>query len=441
MKMSNENKRVHVDTSYHKKQQHKNKIEAFKKMKVEEQRKKAEESMAIIRTTLSRLELQYNGEEKNLDTEYNTQLEESRKRVREAIQTDKEKLKKEKAEKEALVKAQKEKEQKDIAEKQKAEAEAKAQKEKEEKARLQAKSSAASISGLELYKTYIKKLDHYKQHYKPKLQDAKYRSTVFKERMPIKRFLKQLQFKTEVVDQRYVAIRDRLLAVKTQSEDAFNILLNCTAKDFLKQARSEISSISWGAYFYARFAMLLGAAIPEFMEYLLARLYKRCPYLIPEYHDESGLSLDQVKAKQRFEYVDNDKKEFQTVDMHYLYQYAYVMFYAALVQMTPQLASDPQNPHGIENGWLWLARICNVPPRAITPGLVYSFLQIAGRPLLNAYPRQSIKVFQLIRADMLPVAPKSRENASPLNELGRFLDDFFRTGQMDKMPEKAETKV
>ncbi|KAI7848138.1 GLE1-like protein-domain-containing protein [Circinella umbellata] len=350
-------------------------------------------------------------------------------------------MEKEKAQKEAEVKAQKAKAQKELEDKQKVENAAKEKKELEEKARLQEQSTSASISGLKLHEEYMKKLEYYKQHYKPKLQDPKFRSTVFKERMPIKRFLKQLQFKREVVDQRFVAIRDRILAVKQQSEEAYHILLNCTAKDFLKQARSEISSISWGAYFYGRFAMMLGSAIPEFMEYLLARLYKRCPYMIPNYYDESGLSLDEVKKRQRYEFVDDEKKDFQTVDMHYNYQYAYIMFFAALVQMTPQLPSDPQNPHGIQYGWLWLARICNVPPRPITPGLVYSFLQIAGRPLLQSYPRQALKVFQLIRNDMLPVTPKSRENASPLNELARFLDDFFRTGEMSKMPEKAEAKA
>lgn len=33
--------------------------------------------------------------------------------------------------------------------------------------------------------------------------------------------------------------------------------------------------------------MLLAPDLPHFLDYLLARLYKRCPYMIPEYHDEA----------------------------------------------------------------------------------------------------------------------------------------------------------
>ncbi|KAI9495285.1 GLE1-like protein-domain-containing protein [Zychaea mexicana] len=440
--VQNNSKRA-IDTSSAVKQQaHKQELDQMKKDILEKQNRKIEEDLERIRMGLSSLDVKFTTLEKELDEEYNQYVVELSERVKNAIQIDKEKQAKLKAQKEAEAKAQREKEQKSLEDKQKAEAADKARKEKEEKARMQqAKQSSASVNGIELYATYMKRIEYYREHYKPKLQDQKFRSTVFKERMPIKRYLKQLQFKREVVDQRFKAIRDRLLAARSQSEDAFHILLNYTAKDFLRQARSEISSISWGAYFYARFAMLLGAAIPEFMEYLLARLYKRCPYMIPNYHDGSDVSIDDIKRLQRYEHVDDEKKEFQTIDMHYLYQYSYVMFFAALVQMGQQLGSDPPNPHGIENGWLWLARICNVPPRPITPGLIHSFLQIAGRGLLRAYPRQAYKIYQVIFNDVLPATPKSRENASPLNELHRLLEDFFTTGEMSKMPEKAESKV
>ncbi|KAI8150175.1 GLE1-like protein-domain-containing protein [Fennellomyces sp. T-0311] len=424
-----------------KERQHHETLEQLRKEYVENQKRQLQQTQEKLRSDISKLNSTYTGKEKKLEEEYDKYLEEMRKRVELAIKADKQKFAAEAAKKEAEKKAKDAQQKKDLETKKKAEADEKARKEQEEKEKLKAKSSSASVSGLELYKKYSAKLDYYREHYRPRLQDTKFRSTVFKERMPIKRFLKQLQFKRDVVDQRFIAIRDRLLAVKTQSEDAYHILLNYTAKDFLRQARSEISSISWGAYFYARFAMLLGAAIPDFLEYLLARLYKRCPYLIPEYHDDPSLSIEEIQKRQRYEYLDDEKKEFQTIDMHYLYQYAYVMFYAALVQMTQQLGSDPQNPHGIEYGWLWLARICNVPPRAITPGLIHGFLQIAGRSLLQNYPRQAVKVYQLILSDILPRTPKSRENASPLNELRRFLEDFFNTGEMPKMPEKAETKV
>ncbi|KAI9317135.1 GLE1-like protein-domain-containing protein [Dichotomocladium elegans] len=427
--------------------QHHDKIEQMKQQALAESRRKYKEDIEKMRKHIQGIDLSLVSDQSDLDDEYEEYIKETRARIERAIKNDKDKFKKEadrlEAQRIAKEKEAKEKEaqqKKELDARKKAEETAKAEAErKEQQAKLAASAQGASISGLEQYKEYTKTLDYYREHYRPRLQDNAFRKVMFQEKLPIKRFIKQLQFKPEVVEQRHVAIRDRLLLIKSQSVETFHCLLNQMAKDFLLQVRAEVSSISWASYFYARLAMLLMADIPEFTNYLMGRLYKRCPYMIPEYHDDPKLSAQEMMQLQRYEYVDDKKTEFQPTDMHFLYQYSYLMFYAALVQMTP-IRNDPPNPHGIQHGWVWLARVCNVPPRPITAGLIHSFLMIAGQRLLQEYPNQTPKVFRVILQHVLPATPRIRENASPVHELERILTEYFQTGVFPKMPEKMEKK-
>lgn len=80
---------------------------------------------------------------------------------------------------------------------------------------------------------------------------------------------------------------NHLIAVQGQSQEAFEVLLNFLAKAFLEQVKQEVHATPFAAYFLARFAYLLVSTIPAFLDYLMGRLFKRCPYLIPQYHDDN----------------------------------------------------------------------------------------------------------------------------------------------------------
>lgn len=115
-------------------------------------------------------------------------------------------------------------------------------------------------------------------------------------------------------------------------------------------------------------------------------------------------------------------------------------FFAALVQMKPG-PGEPENVYGIKYGWMWLARICNEPPRAITANLLEAFLHVAAQDLLQAYPRQARKLLQLIYEQVLPKIPRTRDNTSPVAELQRKLEQFFKTGIYPKLPEQMEEQL
>lgn len=81
------------------------------------------------------------------------------------------------------------------------------------------------------------------------------------------------------------------MSTKTKSTDAFEVLLNYLAKVILRLVRKEGVPAAYTVYYLARYSYLLCATVPEFIDYLLARLMKRCPYLIPQYHDDDPVSL------------------------------------------------------------------------------------------------------------------------------------------------------
>lgn len=114
----------------------------------------------------------------------------------------------------------------------------------------------------------------------------------------INRTLSQLQSDHNVVLEKFNVMHTHCMQVKQQSNDMFEVVLNHLAKLFLKQVKQEIHATNHAAYFLARFAYLMMAAIPEFIDYLMGRLMKRCQYLIPKYHDDDPVSFVYQTTKQ-----------------------------------------------------------------------------------------------------------------------------------------------
>jgi hypothetical protein len=119
-------------------------------------------------------------------------------------------------------------------------------------------------------------------------------------------------------------------------------------------------------------------------------------------------------------------------------QACYVLFYGALCQTLPD-PGQPENPFPIKHGWIWLSRICNMPPREVTPVLVAGFLEVAAKRLLEAYPNQTPKLFRLIRYTILDryIIADNNVNKSHISRIKSQLDGYFKTGQVECLPEIA----
>lgn len=118
------------------------------------------------------------------------------------------------------------------------------------------------------------------------------------------------------------------------------------------------------------------------------------------------------------------------------------MFYGALCQTKPD-PGQPENRYPIKHAWVWLARICNMPPREITPILVLGLLEVSAERLLEAYPTQTPKLFRLIREKILPVYPKcdNNDNVGGITRLEMLLDDYFKTGQVKCISESLPAQI
>lgn len=118
------------------------------------------------------------------------------------------------------------------------------------------------------------------------------------------------------------------------------------------------------------------------------------------------------------------------------------MFYGALAQTLPD-SGQPPNPFPIKHAWVYLARICNMPPREITPFLIMGLLEVSAKRLLEVYPRQTPKVLRLLRETIIPLFPSNDAagNVSVIRRLEMFLDDYFSSGVLNCVTETLPSKV
>ncbi|ORZ17799.1 GLE1-like protein-domain-containing protein [Absidia repens] len=382
--------------------------------------------------------------EKELDRLFDADTAKHQKLIDDAIAYDLTKFEQEEKQRKAKDDAEKkelEEKKQQLEAKNKAKAERKALKELEQK-KLASNNGAASTTGLEEYKKHMAAIENYKKNIKPKLQDPTFRKQCFEARRLIKRTIIQIQFKNDVIIEKYQVLRDHILSVKNQSVDAFHVLLNHLGKALMLQVRQEVDGAPFSAYFLAKLAALLSGAVPEFQDYLYGRLLKRCPYLVPNYFDfDSTLSHDEIKKLLHYQY-DSEKKEFQPFLQYAPKQRCYVMFFAALITTVPG-SGFPENPFRIGLGWTWCARIMNMAQREITPTLIHGFLEIAGNRMVQAYPRQFPKMLRLLYDQVIPTMPihPTKDNVSAISVLKMYLEDYFNTGNMVPIPEVMKATV
>ncbi|CAO3648531.1 unnamed protein product [Mucor fragilis] len=427
-------------------QQHQSEVKKGIEQLLAQQRQQQQQELNKLKSMLSTITVSSTTDDQDDDKAFEEELAKQRKLIDDAIALDKKKSENATAQAEAMAKAKAAKEKQEQEEKEKKEQQAKELKEKKAKQlemQKMAQSSAVSPQGLEEYKKYFEKIEAYKANIRPKLQNDVFRKQCFQAKLVIKRTVSQLQADHRVIAEKFNTLYNHLLGIRQQSPEAFEYMLNQLAKFILTQAKQEIHATAFAAYFLARFACLMCSSIPEFLPYLMGRLMKRCPYLIPQYHDDDpSLSHDEIKSRLRYAIKNKEKKTLETFLEHAEGQKCYVMFYGALCQTVPD-RGQPENPFPIKHAWIWLARICNMPPREITPILVHGLLEVSAIRLLQAYPNQSAKLFRLIRETICPLYPISsgQENVAGIKRLEMFLDDYFRTGQPECVPEKLPPTV
>ncbi|KAF6263423.1 GLE1-like protein-domain-containing protein [Scenedesmus sp. NREL 46B-D3] len=170
--------------------------------------------------------------------------------------------------------------------------------------------------------------------------------------------------------------------------------LACTtlASRVVSQCEGQVQKIGSFAYPLAYVCVSVGAAVPAFMELLLAKLQAVCPLLVPKY---TMYSADTPKEEwfeacgyKEIEDPKTGAQRRENADEFVSRMTAMVLLYGAIVQ-----TATPGNPAGLEHGWAWLARCLNaLPPTRPSATALMSFLAHAGYRMAAVYGRQFQKV-------------------------------------------------
>ncbi|KAJ1858393.1 hypothetical protein GGH12_000793 [Coemansia sp. RSA 1822] len=175
-------------------------------------------------------------------------------------------------------------------------------------------------------------------------------------------------------------------------------------------------------------AVLVMQAYPKLADMLIIQLVKKCPFVVPQYMaKQPGQNTDNfIKAAG---YWQNDDGYIESEGIYAERMTGMLALFAAIVQM-PDIGSQP-NPFPVHHGWIWLARIINMPPRAILPLLVQTFLSVAGPTMLGVYGRQMDKLIGVLATTWIATVTGS----SPLAVAGKsnlttFIDKYHSSGSI-----------
>ncbi|RXG60140.1 Nucleoporin GLE1 [Armadillidium vulgare] len=156
---------------------------------------------------------------------------------------------------------------------------------------------------------------------------------------------------------------------------------------------------------YASLVVRIWQLYPEVGELILFKLYETCPFLVPlpvrRYPSQTDEEFNRSIGIRHKEGVEN-------------------------------------HPHGIQEGWKWIARTLSMPPQpSITASLLSGFLSTAGAPLLNQYGKQFTKLLQFICTIYLPEIERDvlEGGQSDIVSLKVLLEQYQQTNSLPQVPE------
>uniref|UniRef100_A0A8C9RGW9 mRNA export factor GLE1 n=1 Tax=Scleropages formosus TaxID=113540 RepID=A0A8C9RGW9_SCLFO len=166
-----------------------------------------------------------------------------------------------------------------------------------------------------------------------------------------------------------------------------------------KQGEEEVASHHEAAFPIAVVASGVWELHPKVGDLILAHLHKKCPYSVPYYPAmKDGTSMEDYHRILGYR-VEESGVEAQ--DSFLKRMSGMIRLYAAIIQLRwPHSNKKGANPHGLSNGWRWLAQMLNMEPLAdVTATLLFDFLEVCGHALMKQYQGQFWKLIFLIKED------------------------------------------
>ncbi|KAL9686965.1 hypothetical protein QQ045_031361 [Rhodiola kirilowii] len=153
--------------------------------------------------------------------------------------------------------------------------------------------------------------------------------------------------------------------------------------------------------------VLVTSQFPHVMDIILAELHKACVYTVPKHISYSKSVFDSRESYLKIlGYREVDGK-LECGEDFLIRVESCIKLYAALIQTQ---VDGVLNPHGLEAGWTWLATVLNNLPASIyTAVALVTFLKMAGFALYKKYKGQFIKLLEVISDHFLKSLREGKE--------------------------------
>ncbi|KAJ3054338.1 Nuclear pore complex nucleoporin component [Rhizophlyctis rosea] len=294
--------------------------------------------------------------------------------------------------------------------------------------------SAAGVPGAdcsaEAWKTaepLLARLKTIKNDIRPKAYQPAYQTALMKAKMDIKARIGQQTMSQKKIITIAKHVSKNLEDGKGASQEVYETLLDITAKCIVQQAEREVAVKTSQAYPLALISVMLYTKHEPLLDILLGRLYKKCPYLIPQYFKKiPGEGEDQQRKRIGMKMMDDN---WETEEHFWERMGGMVALYAGIVQTT-----TVPHKYDMDKGWIWLARTLNMKPRRITPVLIYKFLEVAAFRLEQTYRQQIRKLMQYIYETYIPAMAALPNPPTPsITRLQSFIhDQYLQNGKFDE---------
>lgn len=168
--------------------------------------------------------------------------------------------------------------------------------------------------------------------------------------------------------------------------------------------------------------LLVTNQVPDAMDYLLAEFNRVCIYTVPKH-----MHALSAQARNRDYYrligYQEENGQLESTESYLTYVVAYVKLYAAMIQTE---IKGVRHPHGLAEGWKWLAMFLNsLPATTATACALHAFLKMAGFALHKKYGSQFMKILDVISRCFLPALKEqgNKMQTEAVNNLQNYLND------------------
>lgn len=172
--------------------------------------------------------------------------------------------------------------------------------------------------------------------------------------------------------------------------------------------------------------VLLWGKHPVFGQLFHAMIQEKCPFIGVFYPKrEKGESETSHLISSGYVFG-SDGQTLESEEAYLNRMRALVRIYAAVV--ASNMGQD--HPHGINYGWIWLARSCSLQPMpSVSAAVIHAFLSASFFRLHKVYGIQAVKLLHFISSSYIPMIEKATGpdvKKQSIVQLAMFVDETLK---------------